>query len=158
MNSGSRAAESVAKGLERTGAINMAYMTWSNDLSVGVTQFDEEHRQLIGLINEMHDQVRGGTTNEALGRISDRVIATLLAHLDHEERCFDELHYPRAGMHRATHENLRTRINALRSEIGRKDSSQLAREMLLFLRESLLDHIQEEDRNYSEYLNEQGLH
>ena len=136
----------------------MTYMTWSNDLSVGVTQFDEEHRQLIGLINEMHDEVRGGTTNEALIRISDKLIATLLAHLDHEEKCFDELHYPRAGMHKATHENMKMRISTLRGEIGRKESSQLAREMLHFLRESLLDHIQEEDKNYSEYLNEQVVH
>ncbi|MGA7674243.1 MAG: bacteriohemerythrin [Rhizomicrobium sp.] len=139
----------------------IAYMTWNNDLSVGVAQFDEEHRQLFVLVNEMHDgvhNVRGSLTNEALGQMADKVIAHLLTHLDREEKCFDELHYPRTGAHKAMHEQLKARINALRSEVGHKESRALAAEMLHFLREALLDHVQDEDKNYGPYLNEQGVH
>ena len=133
------------------------FMTWNDAFSVGVSQFDEEHKQLIGLVNEMHDQVRAGVTNETLGRISDAVIAHTIAHFEHEERYFEEMHYPRAGVHKAMHEHLRKRLVAFRREVGRKDSAFLAEEMLQFLKESLAHHIQGEDKKYGAYLNEKGV-
>ncbi len=135
----------------------MAYMTWSSDFSVGVAQFDKEHRLMMDIVNDMHEHVRNGTTDEALGQFSDKVIAQILTHLIHEEKCFDELHYPRAGTHKALHENLRTRIKAMRGEIGHKDCTVLATEMLQFFRETLLQHIQDEDKDYGAYLNDQGV-
>jgi hemerythrin len=141
----------------RTEAIMTAFMAWSDSFSVGVAKFDEEHKQLIGQINEMHDSVRAGVTSEVLGRISDALIAHTLAHFEHEERYFDELRYPRAGVHRAMHEHLKKRLVALRREVGRKDSALLAEEMLAFLRESLPHHIQGEDKKLGAYLNEKGV-
>ena len=135
----------------------MAYMTWSSDFSVGVAQFDKEHRQLMELVNDMHEHVRGGTTDEALGQFSDKVIGQILTHLNHEEKCFDELHYPRAGTHKALHEHLRSRIKTMRNEVGRKDCTLLAGEMMQFFRETLLQHIQDEDKDYGTYLNDQGV-
>jgi hemerythrin len=133
------------------------FMTWSDAFSVGVAQFDEEHKQLIDQINGLHDSARAGMTSEALGRISDTLIAHTLAHFEHEERTFDEMHYPRAGVHKAMHEHLKKRLVGLRREVGRKDSALLAEEMLQFLRESLAHHIQGEDKKLGAYLNEKGV-
>ena len=135
----------------------MTYIMWSSDLSVGVAQFDEEHKQLgTDLINDMHHNMHQGMANEALGEALDKLFAQLVVHLDHEEECFDELHYPRAGAHKARHEHLKTRIRTLRSEVGNKTGS--ARDILHVLRDVMLDHINEEDKSYSAYLNEQGIH
>lgn len=134
-----------------------AFMAWSDSFSVGVAQFDEEHKQLIDLINEMHDSVRAGVTSETLGRIADALIAHTVTHFDHEERTFDELHYPRAGIHKAMHEHLKKRLVALRREVGHRDSALLAEEMLAFLRESLPHHIQGEDKKLGTHLNEKGI-
>ncbi|MDE2133410.1 MAG: hemerythrin family protein [Alphaproteobacteria bacterium] len=134
-----------------------AFLAWSDAFSVGVAQFDEEHKQLIALINELHDSARAGTTGESLGRIFDALIEHAGVHFAHEERFFDEVGFPRAALHKAMHEHLTKRLLGFRNEVGRKDSALLAEELLQFLGMALTHHIQGEDKKYGAYLNTKGI-
>ncbi|MBU6298919.1 MAG: hemerythrin family protein [Alphaproteobacteria bacterium] len=134
-----------------------SYMTWTDAFSIGVVQFDEEHKQLIELVNELHDSICAGTTGETLKRIYDALVAHTVAHFDHEEEYFDAMHYPRAGQHKAMHEHLKRALIAFHEKIGRKDSARVAEEMLRFLGDSLGHHIHGEDKKYGAFLNQHGI-
>ncbi len=38
----------------------MPYLTWSNEFSIGVPVFDDEHKVLIALANALHEAIASG--------------------------------------------------------------------------------------------------
>ncbi|MCC6132451.1 MAG: hemerythrin, partial [Acidobacteria bacterium] len=47
----------------------MSLITWSDELSVGVSAFDNQHKRLVALINELHDAMSAGKGSKVLGKI-----------------------------------------------------------------------------------------
>ena len=135
----------------------MTFMTWTEEFSVGVAVFDEEHKNLVEVINRLYDGICGGNVQETLHRVTDDLIEHAIVHFRHEEMYFDDTRFPLAAEHKAMHEDLKKQVLAYRSEIDRRDSKLLAFEMLRFLREWLAQHIQIDDKKYGEYLNSKGI-
>jgi hypothetical protein len=42
-------------------------ISWGQSLSVGVSQFDDQHKKLIDLINRLHEAMKTGNSKDALG-------------------------------------------------------------------------------------------
>lgn len=47
----------------------MDYFQWSDALSVGNALIDQDHKELVNLVNELHQAVQDGKGSETLGRI-----------------------------------------------------------------------------------------
>lgn len=45
----------------------MAFINWSDKLSVGVQQMDMQHKRLVELINELYEAMNSGKGNDVLG-------------------------------------------------------------------------------------------
>ena len=135
----------------------MPFMEWKKDYSVGVAIFDDEHKKLIAIINQLHDAFVRGVDKLVLQRISDSLVEYTLMHFRHEEMYFDDWAYPAAGEHVAIHAKLRQRVFEYRKQIQEKDSKELAEEMTVFLRDWLLNHILVDDRKYGAFLYDKGL-
>ena len=135
----------------------MAFLDWKTDYSVGVAIFDDEHKKLIAIINSLYDSILAGVDNTALCQISDAMVEYTIMHFRHEEMYFDDWAYPDAAAHIASHGALRQQVFDFRQQIGGADSHTLAEEMLTFLRQWLIEHIQVEDRAYGEFLFDKGV-
>jgi hemerythrin-like metal-binding protein len=135
----------------------MSFMEWNKGYSVGVAIFDEEHKKLIAIINQLHDAVEAGVDRLALQRISDSLVEYVLMHFRHEEMYFDDWAYPDAAGHVSLHAKLRQQVFEYRKQILEKDSGELAQELAVFLRDWLSQHILVEDRQYGEFLVRKGL-
>ena len=48
----------------------MTMMEWTENMSVGVAQFHDEHRKLVGLINNLFEALQAGRGRQALGSMS----------------------------------------------------------------------------------------
>jgi hemerythrin len=132
----------------------MAFMSWSDDFSVGVGAIDDDHRKLIDLINELYDALCMEASADAIDEVCARLVEDTVRHFRNEERFFNDMEYPRASAHRAMHEHLELRAAQFRQEIGHTDSVTGLR----FLKEFLTHHIQGEDKRLGAYLNEHGIH
>ena len=84
----------------------MPLMEWNDKLSVGVAQFDNEHKKLVAMVNELFDAVQGGHGKEALGKILDGLIAYTKTHFANEERYFQQHGYADYAQHKAEHDAL----------------------------------------------------
>lgn len=132
----------------------MAFISWSDEFSVGVAELDDDHRKLIELINELYDDLCAEVPAETVENVCDRLVEHTSVHFRHEERYFEETDYPRASAHRAMHEHLELRATQFRHEMGHTDTISGLR----FLKEFLTHHIQGEDKRLGAYLNEHGIH
>lgn len=135
----------------------MTFMTWRPEYSVRVAIFDDEHKKLIAIINQLYEATQKGASPSDLDQICDHLFEYTLMHFRHEELYFDDWAYPETEAHVASHDRFRWRIFEYRKEIAEKDSPELAEEMLVFLREWLAYHIMVEDKAYGEYLYNKGL-
>lgn len=131
----------------------MSLITWSDEIySVGIRKMDDQHKQLIGLINALHDH-RDSTDREFI----ERVIATLIQytkrHFVDEERILEKLHWSNLDIHRAQHVQFIKTLSDLKSMYEQNDlSKDLVEKLTEFLKNWLTKHILVEDKAYARYL------
>lgn len=84
----------------------MALIEWKDEYSVGVPDVDEEHRELIGLINSLHESMqapdRGLDVMDFLGEIYARIAS----HFALEELIMRRHEYDEYRDHKGDHEQL----------------------------------------------------
>jgi len=84
----------------------MSLITWRNEFSVGVDAVDHEHRELIGLINEL-DEAMGANADQAtvVGALGE-IYARVAAHFALEEKEMRAARYTALNSHKQDHEVL----------------------------------------------------
>jgi len=84
----------------------MVLIEWRPEYSVGVPAVDEEHRELIDLINELHDSLhREGSKMDVMDFLGE-LYARIAAHFALEERIMRESGYDEFADHKQDHERL----------------------------------------------------
>ncbi|MCA9557536.1 MAG: hemerythrin domain-containing protein, partial [Myxococcales bacterium] len=66
----------------------MALFEWSDDYSVKVPSIDAQHKQLVGLLNELHDGMFSGAGMAHLESVLGGLIEYTAHHFAHEEELF----------------------------------------------------------------------
>lgn len=84
----------------------MALIDWKEEFSVGVPDVDHEHRQLIGLINDLHATLSSGDSGTSVLDFLAEINAQITAHFALEEKIMRERHYDQYQDHKRDHERL----------------------------------------------------
>ena len=84
----------------------MSLIEWRDEFSVGVDEVDHEHRELVGLINKLHDDVSGGAGREDIAAALGEIYAQISAHFALEEKFMRESRYMAYAEHKEDHEIL----------------------------------------------------
>jgi len=98
----------------------MTLLTWRDDFSVGVPAVDHEHRELIDLINRLHDQLVRPVSEASIDEFLGEIYARIAAHFALEERIMRAQHYDRYREHKNDHERL---LDDLRDIMDRHEDS-----------------------------------
>lgn len=127
---------------------------WSERYSVGVQQFDADHRHLLQLAHELVNARLNGPLPTPPGDVLDDLIACAQEHFAHEERLLAATAYPHLEHHRREHRRLLTEIEAYQADFsaGRVAAEDVAR----FVADWIFVHMTEEDQHYREHLNGRG--
>lgn len=134
----------------------MALLKWDPSWSVGVRQLDEDHKKLIAMINELHDGMLAGHSNEVVGSILRRLASYTVEHFGREEQYFTQTNYPGTAGHKREHEKLKQQVMAEIQKFQAGNTA-LGMETLNFLRDWLKHHVMESDKGYSQHLNAHGV-
>jgi hemerythrin len=135
----------------------MSLIEWNNALSVGVGSIDNQHKELVYMLDTLSDAMQAGHGEDVLGKIFDDLIAYTVRHFGHEEALMKSHSYPDAANHEQEHHDLRTQAIALQDKAN-AGSIVVTIDTLNFLRNWLVHHIQETDKAFGAYLNTQGVH
>ena len=130
----------------------MSLMEWSDDLSVGVDQFDDEHKKLINIINELFESMRTGRAQDALGSILNQLVDYTKTHFANEEQAMQEAGYSGYAAHKAKHDALTQRVAEVQKKYQSGAKAILTIEVMNFLKSWLVEHIQGEDKKYASAL------
>ncbi|MCL2524310.1 MAG: bacteriohemerythrin [Betaproteobacteria bacterium] len=123
------------------------HIVWSPALETGHRQIDLQHQELVEMLNELLVALDSGSEFAALNDILPRLNNYVLFHFGTEEMLMPGLppESDHAASHCRAHRDFTARVNALRIKVAsgeRPDAGPLAD----FLRNWLIDHIQQTDR------------
>ena len=84
----------------------MVLIEWKDEFSVGVPDVDHEHRQLVGLINELHAALSAKDPDFTVMDFLGEIYAHVSAHFALEEKIMRERNYDQFEDHKRDHERL----------------------------------------------------
>ena len=134
----------------------MPLLAWSCNYSVGVKALDTQHMNLFEILNELHDAMRVGKGRSVTGPLLENLVKYTKEHFACEERLMEAAGYPELAKHRAAHAALTEKVGAFMARHQKGDGS-VNVDLLLFLRDWLKKHIEQEDKEYSLCLSQHGL-
>ncbi len=116
--------------------------------SVGVTEIDAQHQELLGMLNRMDEALQNNAPAEIFVRMLDELIEHTQFHFTTEERLMSQSNYPNAGVHRKEHQLLLEEIGYLKDKLGMKVELMV----LQSIKDWLFSHIQNSDHRLTLFI------
>lgn len=125
-------------------------VSWSDELSVGVPQMDEQHQRWIDILNSFYDAIERGDREEAISSLFKGVEEYTAFHFSAEEQFMADIGYPDLDSHRKIHQGLIDQVRSAQERYGQGDR-RAARELAAFVLSWLYTHIAKTDKKYGEF-------
>lgn len=84
----------------------MSLIEWKDEYRVGVPAVDEEHRELIELINALYDSMRSEDAGPDVPEFLGEIYARIASHFALEELLMRQHDYDEYPQHKSDHEQL----------------------------------------------------
>jgi|SRR3954463_6525111 hemerythrin len=124
---------------------------WTDDYSVKVPEFDQHHRQLFRLVDDLHQAMKAGQGKQSMAKILNELIRYTEMHFAAEESALIGANYKEFSAHQAEHDKLRARVGAFQKDFA-SGSAGLSIGLMEFLNDWLVNHIIKTDQRYSAVL------
>ncbi len=126
-------------------------LQWREQLSVGNDLIDNDHKQLIDIINKANQSLQSMSRAGLLVAL-DQLYKYSKVHFSLEEKISEAVGYPEVQNLHASHEDLLKRLGTISQEIGEQWDEPVAAHFGKFLREWLVSHVIKEDMLLKPYL------
>jgi hemerythrin len=135
----------------------MAVMiAWSDEFSVDIQEIDEQHKCLVGLINKLYEALARKDSADVIEQVFDELIRYTRVHFSVEECLMRLFDYEGYEEHKKIHDKIVDRVNILQAQFKAGDHG-VGMELLYFLKDWLMDHIQRVDKKYAGHLMAHGV-
>lgn len=131
-------------------------ITWTDSYSVKVKEIDEQHKQLVVLVNQLQEAMTSHKTDQVMEHILNDLAAYTVNHFRTEETYFTRFSYPDRVAHKAEHEAFTQQVKNFISEF-KAGKTTVSIELVQFLSKWLLNHIRKSDQAYADFLVSKGL-
>ena len=127
-------------------------ITWDNSFSVGFAILDEQHKELVNMINELTEDCKKGTSAAELSfkLVLERAVEYAKTHFADEEKYMDKVLYPNMAAHKKEHFNFLFEVVNLVNEVESGNTTPI--EFVNFLKKWVLNHVAKSDMKYAPYL------
>lgn len=131
-----------------------SWIEWTPDLSVGVTDFDNDHKKLIDILNTLFAASFACVGDQMLGDTLKELREYTRFHFNREIDFLAQKGYPSVEPHRFQHDKLISELEKLEIRVRQEAEGEngLSNDVVKFLRGWLIGHIREHDMGYAAYL------
>ncbi|UZE96293.1 bacteriohemerythrin [Alkalimarinus alittae] len=137
-------------------ATDSQFVTWKDEYSVGIESIDNDHKNLLKLINQLQTSSLYYTGENFDKDALSELIDYTKFHFAREEKMMEEHGYPDFEAHRQQHRKMTDSVvrKVLEYEA---DSEKTVEDLLEYLKSWLINHINGTDKKYSSFLREKGV-
>lgn len=128
------------------------YVTWDNTMSVGVDILDEDHQRLLDMFNGLLRTNVATRSKDDLQALLGGLREYTKVHFSREEEMMRQHDYPNLDTHLAAHRYFVDEIAKLSEEFDNGHAMMLRIDLILLLKEWLIEHIQSVDIQYKPFM------
>lgn len=129
----------------------MQLLQWGKELELGLDDVDTQHKQLIGMINELTITVEYSQPNSALLPLVDRLYEYAHNHFQVESDIFTQYEYPDRVDHEAEHAIFIDKVKYIRRQCELLDTP-MSSKIREFLLHWFISHIRAKDMEYKRFI------
>jgi len=133
----------------------MPIITWNDSYSVKVKEMDDQHKKLIDLINQLHDAMKVGKGKEVVGNVLNVMTDYTRRHFASEENLMRIHGYSGYEEQKKAHDHMVTQVVDMKTKF--ENGSVHSQQVISFLKDWLIRHIQGMDQKYGSYFNSKGV-
>jgi hemerythrin-like metal-binding protein len=134
----------------RRGGEAMPQFRWTEAMSVGVPELDDDHKVLIDVINQLEAGLEGPAHGEVIGRCLNTLGRYAEFHFAREEKVMTACNFYAVDCHKSEHQRFIRRIRGF-SDLCRDHRAAVGEELLDYLKNWLQHHILIQDMAYRPY-------
>jgi hemerythrin len=132
------------------------FFKWSPDYSVNIKTIDDQHQELVNILNRLFIAVSRREGDQAIAGILDALLCYTQTHFALEERLMQQAKYKDYEAHKLEHIKLIAQLDQLCKK-HLLEEKPIYFEMMQFLKTWLKEHIQGVDTKYSTALQQAGF-
>jgi methyl-accepting chemotaxis protein len=129
---------------------------WNDSFKIGIDSIDNQHKVLFDLINKLYTTYGKSKSKSQLKQVLEDLLDYTIYHFGNEEEIFHMIRYEGTEKHLVQHKKFIDKIKAFREEFNAGDIS-VALDVVHFLQDWLVTHIQRTDRAYVQVFKEHGI-
>lgn len=124
---------------------------WNDSYSVKVPIFDDQHKRLFSLVNDLNEAMKVGRARGKMGEILEDLLMYSKTHFREEEAAMISCGYAEFRQHKEEHDRFTKKAEEL-VKAHASGAAAISVELLDFLIAWLTNHIQATDKRYSSCL------
>ncbi len=129
----------------------MPLLSWKNSYSVNVRQFDDQHKVLFDLLNELYEAMQQGKGRERVRDVISNLVRYTREHFSAEENAMRNAGYPEYPHHKQEHDAFTSKVLAFEADFE-AGNVLLSVDLMNFLRDWLTGHILKSDKRYAPFM------
>ena len=118
----------------------MVFVEWSDKLSIGMPEIDDQHKELINILNRLHTAMAEGKGKAVLKDTLADLTDYTITHFYTEERYMTRYRYPQLAQHRVEHEAFVAKVKKFQEDFDAGNAT-ISIELLRFIKNWLVNHI-----------------
>jgi len=121
---------------------------WDKSFAMGITQVDEQHKQLFEIIAELHQAMLKRQTNQVIELTLNKLVSYTANHFKSEEDMLRRLNYQDLGRHKLIHDEFTAQIKKYLKQ-HKEGGFSVNVELMNTLQKWLVEHIKGTDMKYA---------
>lgn len=131
------------------------YVQWDPKYNTGIQQVDDEHKQLMSLVNHLKVAVRYHKGEIFEKQALDELVEYTKIHFAREEQLMRNYGYPDYERHKKLHDDMAAVVKQHVDDYEKRGHTAL-KNVAPVIRDWIFDHIHVEDQAYAKFLEEKG--
>lgn len=134
----------------------MTLFSWKDQYSVKVKEIDNQHKMLIGILNELYEAMLAGEAKEVIGGTIKSLADYTGVHFSYEETLMKKHNFPGYQEHKNIHTQFIAKVADFQDK-HKQGKLMLSMEVMNFLKDWLKNHINGIDKKYADFFNQKGV-
>ncbi len=130
---------------------------WKAEYSVGVSRFDNHHKKLFDIANQLHDMMKSGKGADVIEGTLRELVDYTKYHLSEEEKAMERIGYSSISSHKRAHVVFTEELNQALEEIEKGRAQFVVMKISKTVVDWLINHIFGADKKYTAAMNAAGI-
>jgi hemerythrin-like metal-binding protein len=129
----------------------MAFFEWKEKYELGVESIDNDHKVLVGLIDDIYVALSKGEAQTAVNKTVSQLVDYARVHFKREEYYMQKINYSEHFKHESEHKIFSKKVDEFVEKLD-AGVANITLEVIQFLRDWLINHIQQTDKKLGDEL------